>query len=218
MPTSLRNNIIQLVVVALIGAGAMAFWDRTVQANQERIIEKELAEQQQTPAVDIHKVGLHGAYCDLPASGLEPVRSASDEAKIEELDKQAEAVFSTPGGMYTADDIRKNGKEAPFARFHAFVYSYSMRALPKQYMDPVCGTRTSPIFNWYVGGQMYHFACVPTLEEFVMRAKKSTAPLPSPDSFIAPGTPICDEPDEDEKAQIKRNQDLKDQLKAKAGR
>lgn len=205
-----RNNVFQLFGMAIVGAGCMYGWDYSVAVNQQHIVEKELTDQRVTPAVDIHKVGLHGAWCDADADGFEPKRTVEDLKGIAVADAEAAIIFSTPGGKYTLDDIKRNGKQAPFARFHAYQFSYTQRPFPTQYFDPISKTKTSPIFNWYVGGQMYHFASIATLEEFVMRAKKSTAPLPSPDTFIKGGSVTCDEPDEDDKAEMARKAELRE--------
>jgi YHS domain-containing protein len=60
----------------------------------------------------------------------------------------------------------------PSIRFKEVIFMYQMVGLPEQPIDPITGTRTCGAFDWTIGGQVYHFCSIPTLEEFVARAKR----------------------------------------------
>src|SRR5438876_2890742 len=96
---------------------------------------------------DHHLLGSHhdgeDAHVEMPA-GVEG-GSSGEEQKL----------YGTPGGRYTAADIRANGPLPPSAKFKGVFASHNMH--PRQ-GDPICPiTRTlaNPKFVWIVGGKNY---------------------------------------------------------------
>jgi YHS domain-containing protein len=65
-----------------------------------------------------------------------------------------------------------------------------MKPFPAQPFDPITQTKCASAFDWYVGGKLYHFSSIASLEAFVINAKTDPRPLPSPDKFITPGKPV----------------------------
>lgn len=207
------SNLALLLVAASLGAGAMWFWDDSVAKQNQRIVEKQLASNFTTPKVDVHKLGLHGPFVDIPIDAAlhahdesdhehtdgdehehehehaAPVLSETQKKAMREADERALEVFGRPGGGYTLDDIAKNGIVPPYERFHRVVFKYDLRAFPGEPIDPLTGTKTHAAFDWWVNGALYHFSCVPTLEEFVMRAKKDAKSIPNPEQFVEPPRP-----------------------------
>lgn len=81
-------------------------------------------------------------------------------------------IFLSPGGRYTAADIRANGgaaADAPFARVTP-AHDHAPRAGDR--VCPVSGFRAEPAFAWVVGGETYLFCCQPCVDEFVLLAKE----------------------------------------------
>lgn len=186
-------NLFILCAAMAVGGAAVKFWDDAVQRGTEKLIEAQLLKDVKQPSVDIHTIGLHGAFIDLHCGHdvkEEKEDGHDDEVhlspammkKLHDADAEAKIVFGTPGGAYTKEDIAKNGSVPPADRFGDVQFLASMKAFPGQPIDPIIGTKTAAAFDWYVGGNLYHFASVPSLEEFVMRAKKDPGSI-KPASF-----------------------------------
>lgn len=179
-------NLLAIGMAGLLGAAGMKYWDYSVQQFQLKLVEKELAQQRLQPAVDVHQLGLHGAWVDPGKDGEEPVRTASDKAAIETRNAEARKLFTTPGGAYTLADIQKNGALPPFERFHRYQYQFAMRPFPGEPMDPITLTKASPAFSWFIGGKQYHFASIASLEQFVAVAKEEPSRIKPPEAYITP--------------------------------
>ena len=99
-----------------------------------------------------------------PPSAGEAFRAAFEEDQ--------RRLFSSPGGSYTAADIRANGgrpADAAFARA-APAHDHSPKAGDR--VCPISGFKAEPKFAWVVGGQTYWFCCQPCVDEFVLVAKE----------------------------------------------
>jgi len=197
----MRNKVLNVfILVGAITAGAtgMWFWDDSVQKFQVKLVEQQLLAGIKQPTVDIQTIGFHGATAgrhthhhdhdheegadhhhddDVP---LTPEQTK----QLEIADAKATALFSTPGGAYTKDDIAKNGSIPPHERFDRVEFLYSMKAHEGDPIDPILHTKTAGAFDWYVNGQVYHFASIASLEEFVIRAKQDPKSIQSPDHYV----------------------------------
>jgi len=182
------GKVIAFFVTVAAGAAGMGYWDHTIQQFQQHMVEKELADQVLQPAVDVHKIGLHGPWADVLGED-EAWSAPKDVQGIEDANAKAKSIFSTPGGAYTQKDIALNGTTPPYERFHRIRYQFAMRPFPGQPIDPILKTKASPAFSWFVGGQRYHFASIASMEEFVIRAKKDPSSILPADQYIEPGTP-----------------------------
>lgn len=184
-----------------VGAAGMWFWDDQNFKNNQNLVEKELLENFTQTKVDLHKVGIHGVFLDNPLYNHthnhdDPNHEEDDvpltpaqEKEMDAADAKSVALFSTPGGAYTAEDIKKNGTRTPWERFSKVIFAYNLRPFPGQPIDPISGTKIHHAFDWMVGGKPYHFCSVPTLEEFVMRAKNDPSSIKPPEAYIQPGEP-----------------------------
>lgn len=193
-------NLFILFAAMAVGGVAVKFWDDAVQRGTEKLIEAQLMRDVRQPNVDIHKIGLHGPFIDLHVGHLlhegevegehdDDVHLTPDQMKrLREAEAKAKEVFGTPGGAYTKEDIAKNGTIPPAQRFGDVQFLYTMKAFPGQATDPILGTKVSGAFDWYVGGQCYHFASVPSLEEFVMRAKKDPSSVMPASHYVGAKT------------------------------
>jgi len=184
-----KSKVGLLFGAAIVGAVGVGFWDHMVQATVQKLADQNIANQKQDPAVDPHILGIHGKWSD-PRIDEDGPRSAKDLAEIAKADEIARPIFETPGGAYTAQDIAMNGTRPPFERFNRFAFNPKMKAFPAQPLDPITLTKTGGALDWYVGGKLYHFASVASLEEFVIRAKKDPKSVPPPEMFVVPGKPV----------------------------
>ena len=137
----------------------------------------------QTPKVDVAKIGVESQVARRGLAG--PVGMEGTIAHAEAHLSVERSVFFTPGGLYTAEDIARNGPLAPAEKFNGIVSVHDMRPPKGTLVCPVTMTKANPKFAWWVGGKRYTFCCPPCIEEWVMKAKRAKAPLPPPESFVA---------------------------------
>jgi YHS domain-containing protein len=105
-------------------------------------------------------------------------------------------LYQTPGGRYTAADIRANGALPPSEKFKGVFASHNMHPrrgdpichnMHPRRGDPICPiTRTlaSPKFAWFVGGKKYLFCCPPCIDEFVRMAKEQPEAILAPERYV----------------------------------
>jgi len=98
-------------------------------------------------------------------------------------DEEEEALYTRPGGVYTAADIEANGNQTPGQKYRGIRSKHDRNPKPGDRICPVTKTKANPQFEWTVGGKKYTFCCPPCIDEFVRNAKDSTTPLPDPDAF-----------------------------------
>lgn len=108
----------------------------------------------------------------LPTSGARPM-SAADRA-----------LFLTPGGLYTAADIKVNGNTSVYQKFPSFVASHDTKVKPGEPVCPISETKPDPKLTWVIGSKTYQFCCPPCVAEFVTKAKQSPASIKSPEAYI----------------------------------
>ncbi len=113
-----------------------------------------------------------------PAGALaNPVAAAGSSNRLRDL-------YLTPGGLYTAADIQANGNQLPSQKFRGVRPEHDFLPKAGDRICPVTRTKANPGYTWVIGGKEYLFCCPPCVEEFVTKAKKSTAPLPDPESYV----------------------------------
>lgn len=108
----------------------------------------------------------------LPTSGARP------------LSAQERALFLTPGGLYTAADIKANGSTSVYQKFPAYVASHSARVKSGEPVCPISETRPDPKLTWIIGGKTYQFCCPPCVAEFVTRAKTAPRSIKAPAAYV----------------------------------
>lgn len=113
-----------------------------------------------------------------PAGALaNPAAAAGSSNKLRDL-------YLTPGGLYTEADIQANGNQLPSQKFRGVRPEHDFLPKAGDRICPVTRTKANPGYTWVIGGKEYLFCCPPCVEEFVTKAKKSTAPLPDPESYV----------------------------------
>jgi hypothetical protein len=93
-------------------------------------------------------------------------------------------LFMTPGGRYTASDIKANGPLTPSQKYGGAMASHVLSPKRGDRICPITKTGANPKFTWIVDGKKYLFCCPPCIVEFVGQAKKSRSALKPPESYI----------------------------------
>jgi hypothetical protein len=105
-------------------------------------------------------------------------------AKVTEEEERK--LYLTPGGKYTADDIRANGGVTASQKFTGLQAEHDAKPKPGDRICPVSLTKASPKFAWVIGGKEYLFCCPPCVDEFVRKAKEKPDEVKPPDSYVVP--------------------------------
>jgi hypothetical protein len=98
-------------------------------------------------------------------------------------DDEARKLYLTPGGKYTAEDIRANGGTTPQAKYKGVRAAHD-DPKPGDVLCPVSKTKANPKFTWVIGGKPYEFCCPPCIDEFLERAKTNPHEIPDPSAYI----------------------------------
>jgi YHS domain-containing protein len=98
--------------------------------------------------------------------------------------EEEQALFFTPGGLYTADDIRKNGNTVPTVKYAGIRAQHDDNPKAGEWICPISKTKANPKFTWIVGGKTYQFCCVPCIEEFVALAKDKPGEIKDPSEYV----------------------------------
>jgi len=93
-------------------------------------------------------------------------------------------LYLTPGGIYTAADIKANGNQLPTQKFRGVRVSHDLKPKPGDRICPITLTKANPGYTWVVGGKAYLFCCPPCVEEFVTKAKTDPAGIKAPEDYV----------------------------------
>lgn len=99
-------------------------------------------------------------------------------------DAAEQALYLTPGGMYTQADIQANGNVTASVKFKGLKSSHDMFPQAGDKICPVTETKANPQFTWIVGGKPYEFCCPPCVDEFVKIAKLSPDEVRPPGEYV----------------------------------
>jgi YHS domain-containing protein len=108
------------------------------------------------------------AAADMPAK-----RGNEEEVKL----------YLTPGGLYTAADIKANGNKIASEKFKGLRAEHDLKPKSGEKICPVTLTKASPKFSWVVGGKTYEFCCPPCVDEFVSTAKEKPGEIKEPEFY-----------------------------------
>jgi hypothetical protein len=100
--------------------------------------------------------------------------SGDDEKKL----------YLTPGGRYTADDIKANGGKPASEKFKGVRAVHDMKPKPGDKVCPITMTKANPKFGWVVGGKTYEFCCPPCIDEFLQQAKDKPDEIQEPEFYV----------------------------------
>jgi hypothetical protein len=95
-----------------------------------------------------------------------------------------EAMYLTPGGKYTSQDIAANGKTVPTVKFKGIRSNHDDKPMPGDRICPISKTKANDQFLWVIDGKSYTFCCPPCIDEYVRLAKEQPDSLLAPEAFI----------------------------------
>lgn len=93
-------------------------------------------------------------------------------------------VFFTPGGVYTAADIKANGDTVPSVKYRDIDVEHDDDPKPGDKICPISKTKANPQLTWVVGGKTYEFCCTPCVQEFVAKAKEKPEEILDPSAYV----------------------------------
>jgi hypothetical protein len=93
-------------------------------------------------------------------------------------------LYLTPGGKYTAEDIRANGNRTAGQKYEGFKASHDRNPQPGDKICPITDTKANPKCTWIVGGKTYQFCCPPCIDEFVRLAKENPDKVKDPEEYF----------------------------------
>jgi hypothetical protein len=96
------------------------------------------------------------------------------------------ALYLTPGGKYTAQDVEANGNTSARAKYQGIKTEHDDHPAPGEKICPISKTKSNPKITWIVGGKVYEFCCPPCVDEFVNRAKEKPEMIQEPASYRQP--------------------------------
>lgn len=94
------------------------------------------------------------------------------------------ALYLTPGGLYTAEDIKANGNQTASQKFAGFRAQHDLKPGVGEKICPVTLTKANPKVSWIIGGKTYEFCCPPCVDEFLQMAKTNPVAIKTPDEYI----------------------------------
>lgn len=103
-------------------------------------------------------------------------------------DDAARALYLTPGGLYTGEDIAANGNVTAAQKFKGFQASHDLKPKIGDKICPVTLTKANPQCSWIIGGKTYEFCCPPCVDEFVALAKSDPAAIKGPQEYVKTAT------------------------------
>jgi hypothetical protein len=126
------------------------------------------------------------------ARPLKPIAGSGDLVEVavpaQAAPEAERRIFLSPGGMYTAADIKANGSQLPSQRFAGQLARHTMVVRKGELMCPVTQTRADPRFTWIVGGKSYRFCCPPCVANFVQQAKTKPESIKDPQAYLKRGS------------------------------
>jgi YHS domain-containing protein len=110
--------------------------------------------------------------------------SHADEMPAAASGAEEQALYLTPGGIYTDADIAANGGITAAAKFRGIMAKHDMTPDPGDRICPITHTKANAKFSWIVGGKSYEFCCPPCVDEFVRLAKEEPDAIQTPEAYV----------------------------------
>ena len=115
-------------------------------------------------------------------SEVSPAISMPDKISVE----VERALYLSPGGRYTATDIRANGYAVASDKYRGFQARHDFSPQSGDRLCPITRTKANPECSWIIDGRRYEFCCPPCIDEFLRLAKEPSARLLEPDAYLKP--------------------------------
>ena len=105
-------------------------------------------------------------------------------AVAEASNKQEAEVYLTPGGIYTAEDIKANGSTTVSEKYKTLKVAHDLKPKVGDKICPITLTKANEKLTWIIGSKTYEFCCPPCVEEFVTLAKTKPDEVKAPETYI----------------------------------
>jgi hypothetical protein len=99
-------------------------------------------------------------------------------------DEEERQLYLTPGGKYTAADIKANGNVTASQKYGGKMARHDKSPRAGDKICPITDTKANPAFTWVVGGKTYEFCCPPCIDEFVKTAKEKPEQIKEPGDYV----------------------------------
>lgn len=113
-----------------------------------------------------------------------PSQKKTAAADPVQTEKSEEALFRTPGGKYTAEDIKANGDKLPAEKYKSVGHMSGGKPMAGDKLCPSSKGKANPEVTWVIGGKTYSFCCPPCIEEVVRTAKENPDELKDPSEYV----------------------------------
>lgn len=117
-------------------------------------------------------------------SAAEPAHAADDGMPPKVSEDEERQLYLTPGGKYSAADVKANGNMTASQKFKGVMAKHDMKPKPGDKICPITMTKANPKFTWIVGGKTYEFCCPPCVDEFVKTAKDQPGEIKEPADYV----------------------------------
>ena len=112
------------------------------------------------------------------------VLAHGDSMPVKKTTEEERKLFLTPGGLYTAADIKANGSTIPAVKYNGIRPTHDSHPKPGQKICPISETVSNPKFTWVIGAKTYEFCCIPCIEEFLATAKEKPDAIKDPSAYV----------------------------------
>ncbi|MBI1832083.1 MAG: hypothetical protein HYR84_11605 [Planctomycetes bacterium] len=123
-------------------------------------------------------VNIQGEVNEKPYSG---------DVKYQAPKKSAANLFLTPGGIYTAADIKANGNTTPDVKLKGIRAKHAKDLNVGDRICPITEKKAQAEIAWIVNGQTYQFCCQPCVENFIEWAHNDTAKVKTASDYVYKG-------------------------------
>lgn len=97
-------------------------------------------------------------------------------------------LFLTPGGIYTAADIKANGNTTPEEKFKGKKWAHEDGLKPGDKICPITKNKAEADCAWIVQEQRYEFCCPPCLDKFMGWAHHEPAKVKGAHEYVFKGS------------------------------
>lgn len=112
-------------------------------------------------------------------------QSHTEPAMPDKVADDAErALYLTPGGLYTQEDIAANGNMTASEKFKGFMAAHDLKPKPGDKICPITFTKANPKCAWIIAGKNYEFCCPPCVDEFLTLAKANPEAIKAPEQYV----------------------------------
>jgi YHS domain-containing protein len=113
-----------------------------------------------------------------------PESAHTDGVPPKVADEEERKLYLTPGGVYTAADVKANGSTTATEKFKGLTSNHETKPQAGDKSCPITTTKANAKFTWVVNGKAYEFCCPPCVDEFVKTAKEHPEQIKNPEDYL----------------------------------